>query len=106
MFMWAYCAIDCFWCCAAPGGAAALIIAVMDPMQSLGPDVTASTFLTEFSGSWCIRESLQTSMRSRFLHGIALALSTLFGSLLLFLIALFTNNVGPSTKSYPKYWWY
>ena len=98
--------IDPPWCCAAPGGAAALIIAVMDPMKSFGPDVTASTFLEEFPGSWCIRDSLESSMRSRFLHGVILTLSTLAGSLLLFLIALFTNNIGPSTKTYPKYWWY
>ena len=78
----------------------------MDPMQSFEPDVTASTFLAEFTGAWCIRESLELSMRSRFLHGVVLTLSTLFGSLLLFVIALFTNNIGPSTKSYPKYWWY
>ena len=45
-------------------------------------------------------------MHSRFLHGVILTLSTLAGSLLLFLIALFTNNIGPSTKTYPKYWWY
>ena len=77
----------------------------MDPMQSLGPDITASTFLTNFSGSWCIRESLHISMRSRFLVGIVLALSTLVESLLLFLIALFTNNIGPSTKSL-TYWCY
>ena len=83
-----------------------LIIAVMDPMKSFGPDVAASTFLAEFPGSWCIREALESSMRFRFLHGVVLTLSTLAGSLLLFLIALFTNNIGPSTKTYPKYWWY
>ena len=103
---WTLHANDVPWCCAAPGGAAALIIAVMDPMQHLGPDVTASTYLTEFPGSWCIRDLLEPSMRSRFLHGLVLALSTIFGSVLLFVIALFTNNMGPRTKRYPTYWWY
>ena len=42
--------IDFLQCCAAPGGAAALIIAVMDPMQSFGPEVTASTVLAELPG--------------------------------------------------------
>ena len=78
----------------------------MDPMQALGPDVTSQAFMTDFSGSWCIRAALEASMRSRFLHGIVLTLSTLAGSVVLFVIALFTNNIGPSIKTYPKYWWY
>ena len=93
---------DCF---AAPGGAAALIIAVMEPLQSMQPLVTADTVLRGSSASWCIRTSLEPTMQERFLHGLVLTLASLLGSFILFGIALLTNNIGSSEKRYPTYWW-
>lgn len=44
-------------------------------------------------------------MYDRFTHGLVLTVASLLGSLILFGIALFTNNMGPSHKRYPTYWW-
>ena len=90
---------------AAPGGAAALIISVMEPFQFLKRFGTADALLSPITLSWCIRPSLEPTLQERFMHGLLLSLATMLGSFILFTIALVTNNVGPSSKRYPTYWW-
>ncbi|KAK9834125.1 hypothetical protein WJX81_000093 [Elliptochloris bilobata] len=94
-----------------PGGASALIVAVMEPLHSIDPIVPGSLdFVLPSSGapyanSWCIRNMLEDTMRDRFFHGGMLCISGMLGTVILLAVALVTNNFGPASKRYPIYWW-
>jgi hypothetical protein len=69
------------------------------------PLITTDTVFGTSADVWCLKSPLEDSMQERFAHGLLLSVAAILGSLALFGIALVTNNIGPSSKRYPLYWW-
>jgi hypothetical protein len=91
---------------AAPGGAMALLLAVLEPLASVTPAETASlSFKVDRASDWCIQSALEPSMAARMVHGLELAISAIIGQAVLFAVALIVNNIGPASKRYPTMWW-
>ena len=90
---------------AAPGGAMALLLAVLEPLVSVTPAETASlSFTVDRASAWCIQNALEPSMAARLVHGLELTMSAVIGQAVLFTVALIVNNIGPASKKYPTMW--
>ena len=90
---------------AAPGGAMALLLAVLEPLVSVTPAETASlSFKVDSASDWCIQSALEPSMAARLVHGLELTMSAVIGQAVLFIVALIVNNIGPASRKYPTMW--
>ena len=83
----------------------ALLLAVLEPLDSIGPPQVSSIAIVEGRQSaWCIQPEMESSFCGRLVHGLELTASAVIGQTVLFIGALIANNIGPASRKYPVTW--